>query len=127
MNDLVIDASALLAILAQEPDAERWSVALTDAAISAVNLSEVVAKLADTGMSEAEIRSALEPLGLDVVPFDFTQAYEAGLLRPQTKGIGLSLGDRACLALARSRKSPVLTADRAWARLSIGVDVQLIR
>ena len=127
MSDLVVDASALLAVLNQEPDTERWAAALKDAALSAVNVSEIVAKLADVGIPEREIRVALEPLGFEVVPFDATQAYQAGLLRPQTKGAGLSLGDRACLALARSRKLPVLTADRAWMRLRLGVEIRLIR
>jgi ribonuclease VapC len=127
VTDLVVDASALLALLSQEGKAERRPVVLKDATMSAVNLSEVVAKLAEAGMPEAEIRSALDPLGLEVVAFDAGQAYLAGLLRPQTKAVGLSLGDRACLALAQKRGSPVLTMDRAWARLQIGVEVRLMR
>ncbi|MDR7544995.1 MAG: PIN domain-containing protein, partial [Armatimonadota bacterium] len=76
MSNLVLDASALLALLQGEPGVERWETAVGDAAISAVNLSEVVAKLADAGMSEEEIRTTLEPLGLEVVDFDAEQAYQ---------------------------------------------------
>ncbi len=127
MSDLVVDASALLALLSQEGKVERRPVTLKGAIISAVNLSEVVAKLAEAGMPEVEIRSALDPLGLEVEAFDANQAYLAGLLRPRTKALGLSLGDRACLALAQKRGSPVLTMDRAWGRLQIGVEVRLMR
>ncbi len=127
MSDLVVDASALLALLSEEGKVERRPATLNGTTISAVNLSEVVAKLAEAGMPEAEIRSALDPLGLEIVAFDAGQAYQAGLLRPQTKAMGLSLGDRACLALAQKRGFPVLTMDRAWARLQIGVDIRLMR
>ncbi|MBI2872580.1 MAG: type II toxin-antitoxin system VapC family toxin [Chloroflexi bacterium] len=112
MPEAVLDASALLALLNAEPGAEVVAAALPQAAISAVNLSEVVAKLADAGMPEAAVREALQGLALDVVPFDTDQAYEAGLLRSSTRGVGLSLGDRACLGLARRLNVPALTADR---------------
>lgn len=123
MSSLILDASALLAILAQEPRAARWGGSIRDAFLSAVNLSEVVAKLADFGMRESEIRAMIEPLGLSIVPFDVTLAYESGLLRPLTKGVGLSFGDRACLALAARMNHPALTTDRAWAKLDIGVEI----
>ncbi len=127
MSSLVLDASALLAFLNAEPGTEQWVATVADSMISAVNFSEVVAKLADAGMPEAEIREALEPLGLEVVAFETRQAYEAGLLRPQTRYLGLSLGDRACLALARSKALPVLTADRTWEALQVGVEIRIIR
>jgi len=92
--------------------------------VSAVNLSEVVAKLADHGVPLGEIRQALT-LGLEVVPFTEELAYAAGELRPLTRDRGLSLGDRACLALAKTLKRPVLTADRGWASLDLGVEVRL--
>jgi len=123
----VVDASALLALLQGEPGLEGWDAAIADAAISAVNLAEVIAKLADAGMPEGEIRETLEPLGLEVADFDADQAYQAGLLRPLTRQFGLSLGDRACLALARSRGLPVLTADQAWEAVQVGVEVRVIR
>lgn len=108
MRSIVLDASALLAILNQEPRARQWEEKVPDAAISAVNLSEVVAKLADVGMGEREIRDSLN-LGMTVVPFDAALAHAAGLLRLPTRSLGLSLGDRACLALAMHMRLPVVS------------------
>jgi ribonuclease VapC len=129
----VLDASALLAFLQREPGQERVADALTPgSAISTVNLSEVVAKLRDANAPETIIRHALNGLlarGLEVVPFDEALAFTAGFLRPVTRELGLSLGDRACLALGQSRQQPVLTADRGWADVAraVGIDVRLIR
>lgn len=125
MSSIVLDASALLAILNQEPRARRWEDAVRDAAFSAVNLSEVVAKMADVGMNERQIRDGLD-LGMTVVPFDAALAHVAGLLRPTTRPLGLSLGDRACLALAMRMGLPAVTTDRAWGRLRLGVDIQVM-
>lgn len=124
---MVLDASAILALLNAESGWERVAEALPTSLISAVNLSEIVAKLADHGVPEAEIRSLLAGLGLEVVPFDHEAALAAGELRRIVGGKKLSLGDRACLALARSRGSAALTADRYWARLAADVEVLLIR
>lgn len=126
MSRVVLDASALLALLQNEPGSDRVMEQLAGALISSVNLSEVVAKLAERGMPEGDINRSLG-LGLEVVPFDEELAWKAGLLRPQTRRSGLSLGDRACLALARSRSLPALTADHVWADLDVGVDVVVIR
>jgi len=125
--DVVLDASALLALLNAESGAESVAAVLPDAVVSAVNLSEVVAKLAEAGMPEKAIRDALLALPLTVVPFDREQAYEAGLLRPSTRGMGLSLGDRGCLSLAKRLGAPALTADKSWERLAVGVKVRVIR
>ena len=127
MSRHVLDASALLAILNQESGAEQWTDAVVDGVMSAVNLSEVIARLADTAMPEEDIRNVIEPLDLEVAPFDSHQAWTAGLLRSATKAAGLSLGDRACLALGRTMKLPVLTADQAWKSLRVGVQVKLLR
>lgn len=124
---VVLDASALLALLQGERGAESLADGLAESAISAVNLSEVAAKLAEAGLPELELREALGPLGLEVVPFDEELAYRAGLLRPATRGQGLSLGDRACLALARARGLPAVTTDRAWKKLALGVEVRVLR
>ena len=124
---MVFDASAVLALLAGEPGAELIRAALPNAAMSAVNLSEVGAKLADRGMKEPVIRTAVGMLGLEIVAFDEAAAYAAAAMRDLTRHLGLSLGDRACLALAAARGVPVLTADRNWASLGIGVDVRLAR
>jgi PIN domain nuclease of toxin-antitoxin system len=125
--ETVIDASALLALLNMEPGAEMVAEALPGSAISAVNLAEVVSKLCEAGMPVKAIYQALRPLGLDVVPFDEEQAYQAGLLRAATRELGISLGDRACLSLAAMRGAVALTADKAWAALSAGVSVKIIR
>ena len=127
MAEVVLDASALLALLNQEPGSQVVAAALSRAAISAVNLCEVVTKLADAGMPEAAIREVVEGLSLEVEPFDMEQAYEAGMLHTITKSLGLSLGDRACLSLARQLNLPVLTADRTWEQLNIGVAIRVIR
>ena len=123
---VVLDASALLALLQDEPGSDRVLEALPGALICSVNLSEVVAKLAELDMPEGEIHRALS-LGLEIVPFDEDLAYQAGLLRPGTRSAGLSLGDRACLALAQSRSLPALTTDRAWATAGVNADVVVIR
>jgi ribonuclease VapC len=123
----VIDASALLAMLQDEPGSDRVVAALPDAAISAVNLSEVVAKLCDKGFAQDQARETLEMLSLNVVDFDLPQAVEAGLLRLTTRAFGLSLGDRACLALAARSGATALTTDKVWAQLEIGVSVDVIR
>lgn len=128
MTDWVVDASALLALLNREPGAERVAAALAgDAAMSAVNLSEVVAKLDDLGRPEAEVRAAIEPLGIVVIGFDAESAYSAGMLRRRTRQSGLSLGDRACLALARELDAPALTADRTWGDLDLDVAIAALR
>jgi ribonuclease VapC len=127
VNDVVLDASALLAVLRAEPGAERVEPRLEGAGIGAVNLSEVVAKLDEDGVPEAEIRRAVGRLELDVHAFDAAQAYAAGVLRRTTRSLGLSFGDRACLALAQRLGALALTADRSWSRLQIGVAVEVIR
>ena len=127
MAKVVIDASALLALLNSEQGADEVAKALTGAVIGSVNLCEVIGKLAETGMKQEEICRILFPLGLTVEAFDEDQAYTAGILRTSTKSAGLSLGDRACLGLAKKLGTPVLTADRTWLDLSIGVKVSAIR
>lgn len=128
MSEWVLDASAVLAVLQQEPGQERVAEALDEgAAISAVNLSEVVAKLAAARAPEAGIRAKIAELRMDVSPFDADAAFAAGLLIPLTRAAGLSLGDRACIALGQRRGLPVLTADAAWAGLDLGVEITVLR
>jgi ribonuclease VapC len=127
MPEVVIDASALLALLNAEPGADIVAEALPGGVISAVNLSEVVAKLCDAGMPENAIHQALQPLGIEIVPFDEEQSSQTGLLRTSTQDMGISLGDRACLSLAKMLGVEVLTADRAWAGLSVGTTIRVIR
>jgi ribonuclease VapC len=125
--EAVIDASALLALLNDEPGADVVAEALPQGVISAVNLSEVIAKLCDAGMPEKAIHQALQPLGIEIIPFDEEQAYQAGLLRISTQDLGISLGDRACLSLAKKLGIDALTADKAWVELSIGTTIKVIR
>jgi PIN domain nuclease of toxin-antitoxin system len=127
VNEVVLDASALLTVFNAEPGAERVIELLPTAIISAVNLAEVVAKLQERGMPDDRIRANIEALELSVVPFDETLAMEAGLLRAATRTAGLSLGDRACLALAAARGATALTTDRAWDALGIGIAIELAR
>jgi PIN domain nuclease of toxin-antitoxin system len=127
MLDIVLDASAVLAHLRGERGADKVAERLDGAAISAVNWAEVIQKLVDDAMTDDTIELALSNLSLAVIDFDAPLAEAAGRLRRTTRERGLSLGDRACLALARREGKPVLTADRAWAELDLGVEVVLIR
>jgi PIN domain nuclease of toxin-antitoxin system len=127
--EVVLDASAVLAHLQQERGWETVSALILagGAAIGAVNLSEVVGRLADGGSSDREIRQKMEEMGLEVAPFDADLAFAAGLLRPATRRAGLSLGDRACLSLATKLGVPAITADRSWSGLRLPVRVEVIR
>jgi PIN domain nuclease of toxin-antitoxin system len=129
MTQAVLDASALLALLLAEPGGDAVRAVLADAAMSTINLSEVVAHYARNGIGEAQIRQVLDPLPFERVPFDDDLAYAAGVLLPATRQAGLSLGDRACLALARRLGCRALTADRAWTGIgeATGVAIELIR
>lgn len=124
----VLDSSALLALLNREPGAEKLNVELLAVATcSTVNLAEVHGKLVGHGMSERDAWTvALYPIA---EPADFTveQARIAGGLISQTKPLGLSLGDRACLALGIALNVPVYTADRSWKQLKLPVRVHVIR
>lgn len=129
MTAVVLDASALLAMLLAEPGAETVRAALADAAISTVNLSELVGYFARNGASETQIREILDPLPVERMPFDAELAYAAGLLAARTRRFGLSLGDRACLALARKLGARALTANRSWRNVAaaLGLEIALIR
>ena len=124
---VVLDASAVLAVVNSEPGIEMVQDVWMDASISAVNYSEVIAKLVDSGLDDADTIDILDALPLTVHDVDIAQARQAGLLRRQTREHGLSLGDRACLALAVSLGLPVLTADRVWVDLGLGIEVIVIR
>ena len=122
----VLDASALLALLRDEEGAAIVAEALEQgASMSTVNWAETLSRLLDYGQDVDEVSQLADILALE--PFDQTQAEESARLRPATRMAGLSLGDRACLALTRTRGVPVLTADRGWAGLEAGVEIRLIR
>lgn len=129
MNEgtIIVDASAVLALLKQEPFGQFDQGRLFQATISAVNLSEVLEKLCSGGLSKLAAEEAVATLALRVADFDEAQARLAAYLRRQTRRAGLSLADRACLALGQRLGCPVVTADRAWASLDVGVEVILIR
>lgn len=129
MSELVLDTSAVLALL----NDEMGGTAVADALererclMSSVNVAEVASHLAARGVPDATVVKILLSLNLIMAEFDFGTACRCGALRPMTRPLGLSLGDRACLALALERGCPVLTADRAWAKLDLGVDIRVIR
>ena len=127
MGAYVLDASALLATLQDEPGAAEIDARLPDACISAVNLSEVVAKLTERGTPADVALGFLAALDLDVRPFERGQAEDAGSLRPATRRLGLSLGDRACLALAAEIGGTAVTTDRTWAELDVGIAIEVVR
>src|SRR5690349_6915213 len=119
---MIFDTSALLALTFDEPGGERVQRELENGAlISAVNMAEVVTKLTERGFTTERIVASIGLEKLTVVAFDGDQAFVAGLLRQSTRSVGLSLGDRCCLALGLATDTPVLTADRAWANLDMGV------
>jgi PIN domain nuclease of toxin-antitoxin system len=129
VNDGVViaDASAILALLKQEPFGKLDPRRLFRATISAVNLSEVLERLCSGGLSETEADETVATLNLQVADFDEPQARLAAYLRRRTRRAGLSLGDRACLALGLRLGRPVVTADRVWVSLNVGVEVVMIR
>jgi ribonuclease VapC len=106
---------------------DRVEPLLADSCIGAVNYCEVLGKLIDAGLPENEARESVELLNVEVINFDPELALLAAALRPMTKTIGLSLGDRSCLALAKARSNTAVTAESAWAKLKIGVNIELVR
>lgn len=129
MSNAVVDASSALVIIKDEPgaDALHERLALDAHFISAVNVAEVLSRLSDLGLSDSDASIALAEVGLAVVPFSASQAARAAALRAPTRQFGLSLGGRACLALAIELNVPALTADRDWMRLDLPVAVVLTR
>ena len=126
---VVLDASAILALLFEEPGAEATRTHLRVGVIGAANLAEVLAKLSDHGLPAPEAARAVAFLGLQIALMTETQAQRSAGMRPATRTAGLSLGDRACLALAAELGAPALTADRGWAGVAeaTGVKVEMIQ
>ena len=124
---LLLDSSAVLALLFAETGGDHVAAVLPGAAISSVSLSEVVAKMHDRGLGPELVAANLSDLELTVIPFDRAMAERAGALREPTRANGLSLGDRACLATAEACGRSVLTADRAWQAVDVGVVIAQLR
>lgn len=123
----VLDASALLALLHREPGGEEVAGLLAGCAMSTVNWSEVVQKAQARGVDTRDLRFEVEALGVELVPFDTGQAEETARMWATTRLLGLSLGDRACLALAQFLRVPAVTADREWAAVPLDIQVRVIR
>jgi ribonuclease VapC len=126
-GNVVADASAILAALKNEPFSNVHPRLLVGATVSAVNVCEVLSKLHDDGLKEEQAQAAVAVMDLRVIPFDGLQARTAARLRAMTRHAGLSLGDRACLALGDRLGYPMVTADRVWAGLQVGTEIIMIR
>lgn len=124
---VVLDASALLAYLRQEPGAEVVDGVLADARMASVNWAEVVQKSLSAGVDVEGLRDDLQALGVRVEPFLPEDGDRAGRLWSLTRQQGLSLGDRACLSLGLRLGLAVLTCDRAWAQLPLELEVRILR
>lgn len=127
MAEYVLDASALLALLNEEPGAEKVRPLLPRSIIGAVNFCETLQRLRRSGMSLEEAKTVLTPLVFSPIPFDEHLSYVSASIHSQTREYGLSFGDCACLAVALSRHLPAVTAERDWDKFDIGVSIIKIR
>jgi len=127
MNNVIFDASALLALIKNEPvnlDLEKF---LGTICMSSVNVSEVAGILLESEMSQQECKDSIEPFINSIMPFDQEQSFLTAIIKKQTKHLGLSLGDRACIALGLTTGYPIYTADKAWSKLQLNCKIILIR
>jgi ribonuclease VapC len=124
---IVLDSSALLALLFFERGYERVAELVPQSFMSTVNLTEVLGRLARDGRPLDEALDRIEQMGIVWIDFDRELAIGAAALLLPTAPLGLSLGDRACLALSRLRNLPAVTADRAWAKLDLGIPIEVVR
>lgn len=127
MSEVVLDASAILAILNREPGHDVVTQHLEGAVISAVNYSEVLKKAIEVGSSLAAARFHLENFALTVVPFDHRQAAHTAEIWPLGRKVGLSFADRACLALGIERAANIITGDKRWKEAGLDVRITLFR
>lgn len=126
MAGVILDASAVLALLRDEPGAAKVAGSIDEARISAVNYAEVISYYAKQGSDELAVARMLRALPMAVVPADENLALAAGMLRPLTLEAGLSLGDRFCLALAQREKATAVTADKIWQSIASAVGVKVV-
>lgn len=127
MNKIILDASALLALIKNESGADIVEALIGRIIMSSANVSEVAAFLLRKDISLEECKEYIEPFVETIVPFDLKHAYNAAALQKQTANKGLSLGDRACLALGIQTGYPVYTADKVWLELDLDCRIILIR
>lgn len=127
MAEAVLDSSAVLAVLQQEAGADVVTTVLEHAVVSAVNYAEIVGKLVERGATLEEARRTLSAIDLQIVAYDAGLAERTGELIHATRRQGISLGDRACIALAEREHAPAYTADRRWSQISCAADIRLIR
>jgi PIN domain nuclease of toxin-antitoxin system len=129
MSQVILDASALIAMLKGERGADAVAATIVTASMGVFNYAEVVSHFIHLGMPEADVDDMLDPLPMTIIPANKLLAREAGRLRAATAGAGLSLGDRFCLALAKHEGVPAWTADKAWASIAhaAGVEIVIIR
>ncbi|MGH9946805.1 MAG: type II toxin-antitoxin system VapC family toxin [Pyrinomonadaceae bacterium] len=125
-NRFILDSSAVLAIINLEPGHEHVEPLLDESAIGTINVAEVLAKLTERGVLISEAYDDFIQLGINVVPFEMNNVIKTAELRPLTRHLGLSLGDRACLALAIQEKATAVTADRKWSKLDV-CKIEVIR
>ena len=126
-DKIVFDASAILALLKMEQGHEIVAENLERAIVSSVNFCEVITVLARKGFGQEQVIKSLKETFLHIEDFDTEQAIVSAQLDESTKAHGISFGDRACLALAKLKNLPVLTADRVWKELELGIKIQLLR
>jgi len=124
---IILDASALLALINEEPGSDTVEKYFPNVVMSAVNLSEIATVLSRCGVPQQDIQNILSALISNVDAFDKEQAYIAAQISNHTKRHGLSFGDRACLSLGMLKQLPILTADKAWLKLDIDIDIISIR
>jgi ribonuclease VapC len=128
MGDVVVlDASAILAAIFGEDGGEKVQEITSKCLLSTVNLEEIRTRLLDRGHDALDIAAYLRLFKLEIVDFTHAQSIESSNLRSLTRGAGLSLGDRACLALAKERNAVAVTTDKQWGKVDVAVRVELIR
>jgi PIN domain nuclease of toxin-antitoxin system len=127
MNEVILDSSALLALIKKEPGAEIVEKLIGNVIMSSINLSEVAATLLDSDMSVEECQECIEPFIEKIIAFGKEESFSTAALKKLTKHKGLSQGDRACISLGLSTGYPIYTADKVWAQLDLNCIINLIR